>query len=208
MQTHYKKQLLLALSVPAPNRHYFHYLLNYLGDSNTAFHLAESITCSSLSCSGAPSRPGFGYIWSYYFIIFEILGWQIFSNRETFSNCSDSTNVFSWPIFPLSRFILLNVLIIRPHGSPSSPAFSFSYWTVASELENNISDSVASLPKHKYPEVMMKAKPRKTRSRNIFKSETPLLHWYLKSSLWNLKSGTQEQQVLPRATILQKHRTD
>lgn len=57
-------------------------------------------------------------------------------HRETFSNFSDSKNVVIWPFSPLSpEFILLNVLILPPHGSLSSPALSFSHQIVASEQQ-------------------------------------------------------------------------
>lgn len=92
-----------------------------------------------------------------------------YTEKHFLSNYSDSINVFIWSFFPpLSRFILLNVLIMLPHSSPSSPAFAFSYWTVASEQEKNISDRLASVHMHKYSEVMMKVKTRQTCLKNFF----------------------------------------
>lgn len=81
MQSHYKKQLLFPLAAPDPNRQYFCHLLNH----TTSFSFSWA-HYTHLSCNEAPSWPEFWYIWAFYFIVFEILGWQTFLRRETYSN--------------------------------------------------------------------------------------------------------------------------
>lgn len=83
---------------------------------------------------------------------------------------------------------------LSSHTLPIFSRFPFSSSTVAPEEEKNIFHRVVSLPKRKYPEVMIKVKTRKPCLKSIFLSDSPffpaiLNHPFDNSNTAKLKSS-------------------
>lgn len=119
--SYYKKQLLFPLAAPVPDSQYFRYLLNHAGDSQTTSSSFSWAHDTHLSCTQAPSWPGFWCIWGFDFIVFEILGWPIFSSRETYSNsCLWHHTCIYLAYFSLFQIFLAKCTNYPPTGFPVS----------------------------------------------------------------------------------------
>lgn len=81
-----KKNLLLAVQLQPPSARRLQCPSKHPADHTLHLLSAGSIPCFGFSCKEDPLKPLHIYIQSNYFIVFEILQWQIFLHSESCSS--------------------------------------------------------------------------------------------------------------------------